>query len=68
MALYELVEPQKGKDGFYDETLPLKVVFKNMTAEKINRYMMNHFGYRYSARDMETGEMYHYTTQGLKKL
>lgn len=68
MKRFEIVEPCKGRDGFYDETLPFKVFQKNLTAEEANRYMMYHLEYRYYTRDMETGELYHRTTQGLKKL
>ena len=68
MSKYEIIEPCKGKDGFYDETLPFMVYQKNLTAEQANRYMAYHPEYRYYARDMETGELYHWTTHSLKKL
>ena len=67
MNKYEIVEPRKGRDGFYDETLPFMVFGKGLTAEEANRYMLHHLEYRYYARDMETGELYHCNTQGLKK-
>ncbi len=68
MNKFEIVEPRKGKDGFYDETLPFMVFQKNLTAEEANRYMMHYLEYRYYARDMVTGELYHRNSRGLKKL
>ena len=68
MKNFEIVEPRKGRDGFYDETLPFMVFQKNLTAKEANHYMMYHLEYLYYARDMETGELYYGTTQELKKL
>ena len=68
MSKYEIVEPRKNRDGFYDESLPFMVFQQNMTAEQANRYMMYHLEYRYYARDMETGELYHRNTRGLVKV
>lgn len=69
MKKYEVVEPRKNRyDGFYDETLPFIIIKRSMTAEEANRYMLYYPEYRYYARDMETGELYHRNTTGLKKV
>ena len=68
MAMYEILEPRKNRyDGFYNEDVPFRVVYQNMTAEEANHHMMYFCEYRYCARDMETGEVYYATTRGLKK-
>ena len=68
MKRYDVVELAKGKDGFYDGSLPMIPVMTNVDAESANSYMMYHLEYWYYAIDTETGEMFHGTTNGLRSV
>lgn len=65
---YDVLEPRHGHDGFYDESLPMIIHMHDVDAETANRYMMYHLEYRLYARDLQTNDMYHRTSTGLKKL
>ena len=69
MSKYEIVEPgKKYYDSFYDDSLPFRVIRNDLTADEANRFMFRNMEYRFYARDMETGELYHKNTTGLKKV
>jgi len=68
MNKYDVMEPRKGRDGFYDETLPMFTILHDVDAKTANQYMMYHLEYQLYAKDTETGEMFHGTTCGLRSL
>lgn len=68
MKKFNVIEPRKGKDGFYDDTLPFMTIMKDVDAETANRYMMYHLEYRLYAQDTETNELYHRSSTGLVKM
>lgn len=68
MNKYDVMEPRKGRDGFYDETLPMFTIMHDVDAKTANHYMMYHLEYRLYARDTKTGEMFHGTAHGLRNV
>lgn len=70
MKKYNIITPKKGRDGFYDETLPWSIINTNLTAEEANKSLGNlsfTVG-RVLAEDPETGERFHFSTKGLRKI
>lgn len=69
MAKYNMIYHPMGRDGFpdYDRWI---IAYSVNNAEEANNIIMHQkfFGHYYYAQNIETGEIYHGTTKGLRSL
>ena len=69
MAKYNMIYHPMGKDGFPNYNTWV-VAYSVNSAKEANKIIMNQkfSGHDYYAQDIETGEIYHGTTTGLRNV